>query len=108
MWPVAIGERIANPSAPPRVEEALISAGAKHPPITADAVCKMPGTMTTEISLVTGDRYRVQGDIKDIERIIIDAARGSIMQLAWFVEADTGAHLAVNPAHVVTLRAVGS
>jgi hypothetical protein len=37
--------------------------------------------------------------------MILDAARGSIMQLAWLSEADTGAHLAVNPEHVVVLRA---
>jgi hypothetical protein len=65
-------------------------------------------TTTTEITLVTGDRYRVQGDVKDVERIIVDAARGSIMQLAWLVEAETGEELAVNPEHVVTLRPVRS
>jgi hypothetical protein len=65
-------------------------------------------TSTTEITLVTGDRYRVEGDVKHVERIMIDAARGSIMELAWFVEAETGEDLAVNPDHVVTLRAVGS
>jgi hypothetical protein len=43
-----------------------------------------------------------------VERIILDAARGSIMQLAWLVEADTGEDLALNPDHVVMLRAVGS
>ena len=46
--------------------------------------------------------------VRDVERIIIDAARGSIMQLAWLVEAETGEALAVNPDHVVTLRAGGS
>ena len=61
---------------------------------------------TTEITVVTGDRLRVEGDVKDVERIIVDAARGSIMQLAWFVEAETGEDLAVNPDHIVTLRAV--
>jgi hypothetical protein len=30
------------------------------------------------------------------------------MQLAWLVEAETGADLVVNPHSVVTLRAVGS
>ena len=37
--------------------------------------------------------------------MILDAARGSIMQLAWFIEAETGGDLAVNPEHVVALRA---
>jgi hypothetical protein len=63
---------------------------------------------TTEITVSTGDRYRVQAGVKDVARIILDAARGSIMQLAWLVEADTGDSLAVNPDHVVTLKAVGS
>ncbi len=65
-------------------------------------------TSTTEITLVTTERYRVQGDVKHIERIILDAARGSIMQLAWLVEAETADDLAVNPDHVVTLRSAGS
>jgi hypothetical protein len=65
-------------------------------------------TSATEIALVTGERYRIEGDPKDIERIILDAARGSIMQLAWLVESETGADLAINPEYVVTLRAFGS
>jgi hypothetical protein len=64
-----------------------------------------PTTFTTEIVVVTGDRYHVQGDVKDVERTILDAARGSIMQLAWLVEAETRNNLAVNPEHVVTVRA---
>lgn len=64
-----------------------------------------PATGTTEITLVTGDRHRVEGDAKDVERTILDAARGSLMELAWLVEADTRNDLAVNPAHVVLLRA---
>jgi hypothetical protein len=63
-------------------------------------------TSTTELTIVTGDRYRIDGDARDVERIILDAARGSIMQLAWLVEAETGADLAVNPEHVVSLRPI--
>ena len=59
---------------------------------------------TTEITLVSGERRCVEGDAKAIEQAILDAARGSIMQLAWFVEAETGEELAVNPQHVVALR----
>ncbi len=62
----------------------------------------------TEIAVATGDRYRVEGSLKEVERAILDAARGSIMQLAWLVQTETGVALAVNPAHVVTLRPVGS
>jgi hypothetical protein len=65
-------------------------------------------TGTTEIVLVTGDHHRVEGDVKDVEQIILDAARGSIMQLAWLIEVDTRDDLAINPEHVVLLRAVGS
>jgi hypothetical protein len=61
---------------------------------------------TTEIAVITGERFRVEGDRKHVEKIILDAARGSIMQLAWLVDADTGEELAVNPEYVVTMKAV--
>jgi hypothetical protein len=61
---------------------------------------------TTEITLLGGDRYRVEGEAHDVERLILDAARGSIMELAWFVEAETGERLGINPDSVVLLRAV--
>ena len=64
-----------------------------------------PTTAMTEITLVTGERLCVEGDAKDVERSILDAARGSIMQIAWFIDADTRADLGVNPEHVVLLRA---
>lgn len=63
------------------------------------------GTPTTEITVVTGDRYLVQGDAKEIERMILNAARGSIMELAWMAEAETGQRIGINPEYVVTLRA---
>jgi hypothetical protein len=65
-------------------------------------------TSTTEITVVTGEYYRVDGDAKDVERIILDAARGSIMQFAWLLDAETGDDLAVSPERVVILRAAGS
>jgi hypothetical protein len=51
--------------------------------------------------------FRVEGGTHDVERMIVDAARGSIMQLAWLVEIDSGKRIAVNPEHVVALRALG-
>ena len=63
---------------------------------------------TTEITVLGGDRYRVEGDAKDVERLILDAARGSIMELAWMVEVETGERLGINPECVVMLRAVVS
>jgi hypothetical protein len=67
-----------------------------------------PATPTTEITVITGDRYRVEGDAKEVERTILDAARGSIMQLAWMADAETGERIGINPECVVTLRAVRS
>ncbi len=61
---------------------------------------------TTEIVVVGGTGYRVEGKARDVERMILDAARGSIMQFAWLVEANSGVPIAVNPEHVVVLRAL--
>ncbi len=61
-------------------------------------------TSITEITLLGGQCYRVEGEAKAIERLILDAARGSIMQLAWLTEAQTGESLAINPECVVMLR----
>lgn len=63
-------------------------------------------TRTTEIALVTGERIRVEGDPKEVERGILDAARGSIMELAWMIESETAESIGVNPEYVVMLRAV--
>jgi len=63
-------------------------------------------TSITEITFVTGERCRVEGEAKDVERLILDAARGSIMQLAWLTDADAGEPLAINPECVVMLRAL--
>jgi hypothetical protein len=50
--------------------------------------------------------FRVEGGARDVERMILDAARGSLMQFAWLVEIDSGERIAVNPEHVVMLRAL--
>ena len=67
-----------------------------------------PGPPTTEITVITGDRFRVEGSATDVERMIIDAARGSIMELAWMVDADTAERIGINPESVVALRGVRS
>lgn len=64
-----------------------------------------PMTPSTEITLVDGARLRIEGDAEAVERIILDAARGSLMELAWLTEVDTGQRLGVNPECVVMLRA---
>lgn len=60
----------------------------------------------TEITLLGGERHRVEGGIKEAEQLILDAARGSIMQFAWFTDVQTAELLGINPEHVMTLRAV--
>ena len=65
-------------------------------------------TPVTEITLLGDGRYRVQGDAKSVERLILDAARGSIMELAWFTEVESGAQLGINPQYVVMLRATSA
>ena len=40
----------------------------------------------TEITVLGGQCYRVEGEAKAVERLILDAARGSIMQFAWFTD----------------------
>jgi hypothetical protein len=67
-----------------------------------------PVAPTTELTIVGGEVFRVQGDVKDVERVIMDASRGSLMALAWLVDAGTGESLGFNPEHVVLLRKVGS
>ncbi len=59
----------------------------------------------TEITLAGGDRLRVHGDPREVEKTILAAARGSIMELAWLTEADSGHSVGVNPDYVVTVRA---
>lgn len=59
---------------------------------------------TTEVTLVGGERFCVRGDPRDVERVVLDAARGSIMELAWLVENESGERIGVNPEHVVMLR----
>ena len=55
--------------------------------------------------MVGGDRLRAQGDRKQVESVILAAARGSLMEFAWITEAETGHQLGINPEHVVSLRA---
>jgi hypothetical protein len=61
-------------------------------------------TPRTEIHLEGGERLHVEGDAQDVEATILAAARGSLMQLAWFTEAQSGDAVAINPEHVVLLR----
>jgi hypothetical protein len=62
----------------------------------------------TEITVLGGERHRVEGDIKQVERQILDAARGSIMEFSWLTDAETGESLGINPECVVMLRSLSS
>lgn len=61
----------------------------------------------TELTLTGGQRLRVEGEPRTVEAAIVAAARGSIMELAWVVEAGSGERLGLNPEHVVMIRGVG-
>ena len=52
---------------------------------------------------MTGETIEVAGGLKEVAKQIEDASRSSAGALAWF-ERTGGGHLAVNPAHVVSLR----
>jgi hypothetical protein len=60
---------------------------------------------STEIALITGDRYEVSGSPEEVEAIIIAASRGSIMQIAWLTDKVSGALVGINPTAIVSLRA---
>jgi hypothetical protein len=60
----------------------------------------------TEITIVGGERFRVEGEARQVEAAILSAARGSIMELAWMTEVHTGELIGLNPDHVVMLRGV--
>jgi hypothetical protein len=62
-------------------------------------------TEITEIALLGGERLRIQGDAKEVEAAVLAAARGSLMELAWITEADTGRRVGINPDHVILIRA---
>jgi hypothetical protein len=59
---------------------------------------------STDITVVSGEHYRVEGTTKEVEVRIVAASRGSIMELVWFKETPGGQPLAINPEHVVALR----
>jgi hypothetical protein len=68
-------------------------------------VADVRATAASEITVIGGDRFRVEGSPKEVEERIVAAARGSIMELVWFTEIATGGSLALNPEHVVAVRA---
>ena|SRR5206468_10422787 len=70
-----------------------------------DAVSGSAGDATwTEIVLVTGERYAVEGSREAVEARVLDAARGAIMELAWLTEAASGEPIGINPKYLVAVR----
>jgi hypothetical protein len=63
----------------------------------------MPGAMSVDITLPSGDVFTVEGTLEDVEKQLSDAARSGQSRLAWFKQRD-GDSIGVNPAHVVALR----
>jgi hypothetical protein len=64
-------------------------------------------TANTEITLIGGERLQVQGEATEIEGQILSAARGSILEFAWMIEATSGHRIGINPDQVLMLRALG-
>ena len=60
----------------------------------------------TEITLTGGERLVVAGTPDAVESVILSAARGSLLELAWMTEAGSGQRVGVNPDHVLMLRVV--
>jgi hypothetical protein len=58
----------------------------------------------TEILLTGGIRIMIDGEARVAEAAILAAARGSIMELAWMIDAKTGERVGINPDHVLMLR----
>ena len=62
---------------------------------------------TTKLMLATGEALEVNGPADDVGKTLENAVRSSAGTLAWFDEAPSGERIAVNPAHVVSVRQSG-
>ncbi len=58
----------------------------------------------TEIRLLNGDVFTVEGSLDEVEKGLSDAARSGQGRLAWFKEHGTEGSVGLNPAHVAVLR----
>jgi hypothetical protein len=63
---------------------------------------------TTDVLVVSGERFRVRGKPDEVEAAVLDAARGSVMEFVWLVEDESGQPLGLNPEQVVALRPGGA
>jgi hypothetical protein len=58
----------------------------------------------TEIKLLSGDIFTVEGNTDDVERALSDAARSGQSRLAWLTECDKRHPIGINPTHVVAVK----
>jgi hypothetical protein len=58
----------------------------------------------TAVTVITGERYEIEGSPDQVEQTIIAASRGSIMQLAWMRESGSGRKIGINPKHVTAIE----
>ena len=58
----------------------------------------------TEIRLLSGDVFTVEGTTDEVERALSDAARSGQSRLAWLRECGKGDSIGINPAHVIAVR----
>jgi hypothetical protein len=58
----------------------------------------------TEIRLLSGDVFTVEGTTDEVERALSDAARSGQSRLAWLRECDKVDPIGINPAHVIAVR----
>jgi hypothetical protein len=59
---------------------------------------------STEITVVGGALFRVEGSARDVEQRILSAARGSLMELVWLTDLEAGGPVGINPDHIVAVR----
>jgi hypothetical protein len=58
----------------------------------------------TEIRLLNGDAFMVEGALGEVEKVLSDAARSGQGRLAWFKQRGADDAVALNPAHVAALK----
>ena len=59
----------------------------------------------TEVQLIGGESLVASGEPGEVEKTLSDAARSGASRLAWRTVPATNEKIAVNPAHVISLRA---
>ena len=60
---------------------------------------------TAKLLLTTGLELEVDGSLEETVKLLENAERSSAGTLARLAEAQTGATVALNPAHVISVRA---